>query len=110
VCENRADLTQPGSCQRFAKRIVRLCGRCARGERMVGYVPLGNWKITYVAAQRGHGMAASHIIDGAITGKPKDILMIDSPPAHNAAGVREAIEAGGATVRYLSKYSPDVTN
>jgi transposase len=29
-------------------------------------------------------------------------------PAHKAAGVREAIEARGATLRYLPKYSPDL--
>ena len=34
--------------------------------------------------------------------------MIDNLPAHKAAGVREAIEARGATLRYLPKYSPDL--
>jgi transposase len=29
-------------------------------------------------------------------------------PAHNAVGVREAIEARGATLRYLPKYPPDL--
>jgi transposase len=29
-------------------------------------------------------------------------------PAHKAAGVREAIEARGAMLRYLPKYSPDL--
>jgi transposase len=29
-------------------------------------------------------------------------------PAHKAAGVREAVEARGATLRYLPKYSPDL--
>ena len=34
--------------------------------------------------------------------------MIDNLPAHKAAGVREAIEARGAMLRYLPKYSPDL--
>ena len=44
----------------------------------------------------------------APTLKRKDIVMIDNLPAHKAAGVREAIEARGAMLRYLPKYSPDL--
>ena len=79
--------------------------------------------ITFVAALRWHGMRASQTIDGSMTGtkffghverclaptlKRKNIVMIDNLPAHKAAGVREAIEARGATLRYLPKYSPDL--
>ena len=87
-------------------------------------MPQGHWKtITFVAALRRHGMRASQTIDGAMTGKKflayveqclaptlkrKDIVMIDNLPAHKAVGVREAIEARGATLRYLPKYSPDL--
>jgi transposase len=68
-------------------------------------------------------MRASHTIDGAMTGKRflafverrlaptlrrNEIVMIDNLPAHKVAGVREAIEARGATLRYLPKYSPDL--
>ena len=104
-------------------KMVRLYGRCARGERLVGHVPQGHWKtITFVAALRRDGMKAAQTIDGAMTGKKflayvkerlaptlkrRDIVMIDNLPAHKAAGVREAIEARGATLRYLPKYSPD---
>src|SRR6516162_4612550 len=35
-------------------------------------------------------------------------VMIDNLPAHKAAGIREAIEARGATLRYLPQYSPDL--
>jgi transposase len=44
----------------------------------------------------------------APTLKPNEIVMIDNLPARKAAGVREAIEARGATLRYLPKYSPDL--
>ena len=40
--------------------------------------------------------------------KRKDIVMIDNLPAHKAAALREAIEARGATLRYLSQHSPDL--
>ncbi len=51
-------------------KMVRLYGRCARGERMMGHVPQGHWKtITFVAARRRRGMRASQTIDGAMTGK-----------------------------------------
>ena len=105
-------------------KMVRLHGRCARGERLVDHVPQGHWKtITFVAALRRNGMTASHAIDGAMTGKRfltyverclvptlkrNDIVMLDNLPAHKAAGVRETVEARGATLRYLPKYSPDL--
>ena len=34
--------------------------------------------------------------------------MMDSLPVHKVAGVRELIEAAGARLRYLPKYSPDL--
>jgi transposase len=34
--------------------------------------------------------------------------MIDNLLAHKAAGVREAVEARGAKLRYLPKYLPDL--
>jgi transposase len=105
-------------------KMVRLCGRCVRGERLVDHQPQGHWKtITFVAALRQNGMTAPCTIDGAMTGrrfltyverrlaptlKPNDIVMIDNLPAHKAAGVREAVEARGATLRYLPKYPPDL--
>ena len=105
-------------------KMVRLSGRSPRGERLVGHVPQGHWKtITFVAALRRHGMTAAQTIDGSMTGKKflayveqclaptlkrKDIVMIDNLPAPKVAEVREVIEARGATLRYLPKYSPDL--
>jgi DDE superfamily endonuclease len=39
--------------------------------------------------------------------KRRDVVVIDNVPFHKAPAVREAIEAGGATLRYLPPYSPD---
>ena len=38
---------------------------------------------------------------------PGDIVVMDNLPAHKVAGVRQAIEAAGATLLYLPPYSPD---
>src|SRR5262245_4905424 len=105
-------------------KMVRLSGRCPRGERLIGRVPQGHWKtITFVAALRRNGMRAPCTVDGSMSGskflayvqqclaptlKRKDIVVIDNLPAHKAAGIREAIESRGTTLRYLPQYSPDL--
>jgi hypothetical protein len=51
-------------------KMVRLSGRCARGERLVGRVPNGHWKtITFVGALRRNGITAPCVVDGAMKGK-----------------------------------------
>jgi transposase len=104
--------------------MVRLSGRCPRGERLVGCVPQGHWKtLTFVAGLRHNGMTAPFVIEGAMNGrafltyverclvptlKRKDVVIMDYLPTHKVKGVREAIEAAGATLRYLPQYSPDL--
>jgi len=104
--------------------LVRLRGRAPCGVRLIGRVPLGEWKtITFVAALRHNKMVAPTVIEGAMTGeiflayvqqflaptlRRNDIVMMDNYAAHKVVGVREAIEKVGATVRYLPKYSPDL--
>jgi hypothetical protein len=63
-------------------KMVRLYGRCARGERLVDLEPHGHRK-TITCVERCL----------APTLKPNDIVMLDNLPAHKAAGVREAVEA-----------------
>jgi len=41
----------------------------------------------------------------APTLKRNDIVMIDNLPVHTVVGVKEAIEAAGATVLYLTQYA-----
>ena len=105
-------------------KMVRLSGRCPRGERLVGRVPHGHWKtITFVAALRHNGITAPLVLDGAMTGETflayveqclaptlmrKDIVIMDNLSAHKVPGIRQAIEAAGATLRYLPQYSPDL--
>jgi transposase len=40
--------------------------------------------------------------------KEGDIVIADNLPSHKVAGVREAVEKTGATLRYLPPYSPDL--
>lgn len=104
--------------------MTRPCGRAPRGERLVGKVPYGHRKTTTViAALRCDGVTAPLVMDGAINGatfldyvrqslvptlKPDDIVMLDNLPVHKAVGVQAAVQAAGATVRFIPPYSPDL--
>jgi DDE superfamily endonuclease len=93
--------------------MVRLRGRCPRGERLIGHVPQGEWKpITFVAALRHNKMEAPMVLDGPINGasfvdyieqclaptlKRGDIVVIDnqSPPSlHERCGKCRARTSG----------------
>jgi transposase len=103
--------------------MARRYGRCPRGERLVASVPWGHWKTTtFVAALRLGEIAAPCVLDGPMNGdsfrayveqfvvpilRPGDLVVMDNLPSHKVAGIREAIEAAGAELRYLPPYSPD---
>src|SRR5450631_817722 len=105
-------------------KMVRHYGRSPRGERLVASVPHGHWKtLTFIAALRFDGMTAPYVIDGAMDGptfiayveqvltptlKKGDVVFMDNLRTHKVDGVRQAIEAVGASVRYLPAYSPDL--
>ena len=104
--------------------MTRRYGRAPRGQRLVASVPHGHWKTTtFLAALRHDGLAAPCVIDGPINGQtfrayveqflaptlaPGEVVMMDNLGSHKVAGVREAIEARGASVLYLPPYSPDL--
>jgi transposase len=104
--------------------MTRQRGRCLRGERLVAAVPHGHWKTsTFVAALRTTGFTAPLVLDGAMNGEafrayveqflaptlvPGDIVIMDNLASHKVAGIREAIEASGASLLYLPPYSPDL--
>ena len=105
-------------------KMVRHYGRAPRGERLVAKVPHGHWKtLTLVAALCIDGVTAPYVIDGPMDGATfvayveqvlaptlakGDIVFMDNLRTHKVQGVREAIAAVGATVRYLPAYSPDL--
>ena len=50
--------------------MARLRGRCPRGQRLIGKVPHGHWKITtFVAALRCNAITAPFVIDEPMNGE-----------------------------------------
>jgi transposase len=104
-------------------KMARRYGRAPRGQRLRASVPHGHWNTTtFIGALRLSGMTAPRIIDGAINGerfaayvqdvlaptlKPGDIVILDNLPTHKNQTARAAIEAKGASLRFLPPYSPD---
>jgi DDE superfamily endonuclease len=77
-------------------KMARLYGRAPRGERCRAPVPHGHWKTTtFTAGLRHDGIAAPMVLDGPMNGEAF------------LAYVEQAIEAVGASLRYLPPYSPD---
>jgi transposase len=84
----------------------------------------GHWKTTtFVSDLTNRGFIAPYVLDGAMDGptfkawieqmlapelEPGDIVIMDNLAAHKVHGVRQAIEAKGAELRYLPPYSPDL--
>jgi transposase len=104
--------------------MTRLYARAPRGQRAVGSVPK-NWgdNVTILGAMRVGGVSAAMTVNGstdrevfgvfvrevlAPTLEPGDIVVMDNLGSHYASGIREAIEATGAEVKYLPPYSPDL--
>jgi transposase len=101
-----------------------LRGWAPKGERLVDYAPHGHWKTTtFLAALRHDALTAPAVFDGPINGasflawveqllvptlREGDVVVMDNLGSHKVAGVREAIEAVGATILYLPPYSPDL--
>jgi transposase len=103
--------------------MARRYGRAMRGARLIAAVPHGSWHTsTFIAALGRDGVRAPAVIDGAINGtifkawleqflaptlQPGDIVVMDNLGSHKVDGVRQAIEARGASLLYLPPYSPD---
>ena len=106
--------------------MTRLYGRAPIGQRCVDRTPYSRWKtMTMLSAIRIDGVIqdATVLIDGPMNTdtflaytrqclapslRAGDIVVMDNLSSHKAAGVRQAIEAAGATLWYLPPYSPDL--
>ena len=104
-------------------KMARLRGRSKRGQRCRAAVPHGHWKTTtFTAGLRRDGLTAPMLLDGPMNGVaflayveqvlvptlvPGDQVIMDNLPAHKVSGVKQAIEAAGATRLLLPPYSPD---
>ena len=103
--------------------LLRRYGRCPRGERLHDHTPCSHWQAhTVVAALRLDGLGAPAVFDGPIdaptflayveqvlvpTLRPGDVVVLDNLAVHKHPAIRAAIDAVGASVRFLPPYSPD---
>lgn len=104
--------------------MVRTHGWSPCGKRAWSYRPMAGWKhLTMVGAVRLGKMVTLCKHRGGTTGKkflafvrfhlapklkPGDVVVLDNLASHKVKGVREAVEAVGATLKYLPPYSPDL--
>lgn len=104
--------------------MIRLYGRCRRGQRLIGKIPLARWQTTtFVAALRHDRLSAPMVLDGPIDGEwflayveqvlapslySGDIVILDNLGSHRSPKVRDVIEGCGASLVFLPKYSPDL--
>jgi transposase len=103
--------------------MAREYARAPRGQRANAAKPC-HWgdNISLVGALGLGGLRTLMTLNGAVCGEsflafvrhflvpqlnPGDIVVMDNLSVHKAKGIREAIEAVGAELRYLPPYSPD---
>ncbi len=103
--------------------MTRLYGRAPCGERVIDHVPDGRWEsLTMLSALRYDGRTTAMVYEGgtdilamqtyvevflATTLGPGDIMVMDNLSSHKNAEVVAMIEATGAEVWFLPRYSPD---
>jgi transposase len=103
--------------------LLRRYARGRRGVRIHDAAPDGRWHTTtFVAGLRRGGVTAPAVFDGPIDGasfqayveqvlaptlQPGDIVILDNLSCHQSPAVRQAVEAVGAQLWFLPKYSPD---
>ena len=103
--------------------LLRRYGRSPRGMRLHDHTPCSHWEAhTVIAALRIEGMTALAVFDGPLdaisfrayveqvlvpTLRPGDVVVLDNLAVHKHPEVRLAIEAVGASLRFLPPYSPD---
>lgn len=113
-------LDESGVSTQMTKRF----GRALRGRRVTEATPEGHWKIlTILGAMSVHGMIATMTVEAATDAEiflayldhflcpklqPGQIVIMDNLSSHKVTGVRERIEACGASLLYLPPYSPDL--
>jgi transposase len=104
--------------------MTRARGRAPKGARCIASVPHGHWQTTtFIAGLRVGEITAPMVLDGPMDGEAfltyvkkflcptlqaGDSVIADNLPSHKVAGVKEAIAATGASLRYLPPYSPDL--
>jgi transposase len=103
--------------------MTRRYGWGLRSERVREAVPAGHWRtLTVLAALTTEGVLASMSVESPTDGdvflafveqvlvprlQPGQLVILDNLGAHKVDGVRQLIEATGASLFYLPPYSPD---
>jgi transposase len=104
--------------------MTRQWGRAPKGQRIAEATPQGRWKVlTTLGAMSLRGIEAAMTVESATDGEvftayleqvlcpklsPGDVVVMDNLSAHKVAGIRDLIQAPGATLLYLPPYSPDL--
>jgi transposase len=104
-------------------KMTRLLGRALGGQRLLARIPHGHYHTrTLISGIRLEGPCAPWLFEGPMNGEmflawvqqglaPRlqagDLVIMDNLATHKIRGVREALEAAGARLRYLPPYSPD---
>ena len=102
--------------------------RAPRGQRALGSVPCGSWhRLTVLGALSADGMLAAMSIEASTSSavflafvepvllpvlqrdKPGAIVVMDNLSAHKRADILAAFDAAGIRVRFLPRYSPDLS-
>jgi len=103
--------------------MARTYGRAPIGQRVEGAKPRNTGtNISLVGALRLSGITAIMMLQGAITGvafktfveellaptlQSGDLVLIDNLNTHKGKAIANAIQATGAELKYLPRYSPD---
>ena len=104
--------------------LVRLYGRCPRGDRLRSDTPFGKWQTqTFIAGLKVDGIVAPFVIDGAMNGaafdayvrtqlaptvEPGDVVVLDNLSVHKSPRAAQALADRGAWFLFLPRYSPDL--
>jgi transposase len=102
--------------------------RAPRGQRATGSVPCGSWhRVTVLGALSAAGMLAAMSIEASTSAdvflafvekvllpvlqrdKPDAVVVMDNLSAHKRADILAAFNAAGIAVRFLPRYSPDLS-
>jgi len=105
--------------------LTRLYGWAPHDRRATGTVPRNHGKnVTLVAALAPEGLQVPWLIEGAMdtptfewyiseqlapTLRPGQVVVVDNLSAHQAASIRQSLEARGCSLLFLPPYSPDFT-
>jgi len=105
--------------------MAREYGRAPPGDRAEGHRPCNpGQNVTVIAGLSCHGIMAPLLFPGALNGEtfkayvkevlvpelnPGDIALIDNVSSHKVQGVEQIVKDSKATLKFLPRYSPDLS-